>query len=399
MTKCDVVIVGGGFVGYTAALALADLGFNVIILEAKKRDLTTMQQQDGRAIALAYTSCLLLKNLSVWQYLQGHASAINTVHTSQQGHFGKLHLRASEMNLDYLGQVIPAPMLGMGLAEAVQAHANIIEIAPAQLTDISLQPNTAEITYLSNSESKTITANLVFACDGTSSTLRQKFNLNTKTKDHQQQAIVANVDIAKPHENHAYERFTEQGTLALLPLKNNRMTTVLSVDNDLFGDLKARDDAAYLELLESLFGKKLGGFTNLGKRFTYPLQSLQCTDMQRERFLLLGNAVHTINPIAAQGLNLAMRDIAVLIDCIQEEGLTPKALQSYTQKVLPEHQKMLKFTDRLVSLAQTNKFKHTRSLGLLVLDNLPGAKHSLARTLAGLSEHRGKKLQAVQDAI
>jgi 2-polyprenyl-6-methoxyphenol hydroxylase-like FAD-dependent oxidoreductase len=287
----------------------------------------------------------------------------------------------------------------LALAQAALEQELITELAPASVIDINLQAEQAFITVQHAEQIQKITASIVLACDGTQSHWREQFALQTETLAAKQHAIIANVETSKPHLDCAYERFTELGTLALLPLKNKRMTSVLSVDQERYQALQQYSDADYLTLLQQQFGKRLGELCGLGKRFSYPLQSVHCRDMQRDRFLLLGNAVHTINPIAAQGLNLALRDIAVLIDCLQAEGLHVQALSTYVEKVLPAHEKMRKFTDNLVRVAKHKYLRHARSIGLLALDVAPMAKYSLANTLAGFSEHRGKKLQAVQDVL
>ncbi len=392
MKECDVVIVGGGLVGYLAALSLASLNLNVIILESKKVDLSLSLQQDGRAIALAYTSCILLKHLSLWENFESEGCPIEMVHVSEQGAFGKARIRASDMKLDYLGHVVPAPVLGFHLANAARSHNHITEIAPVHVNDLELHEDHVII-------DNNIKAKLILACDGEHSALREKLKLNTEIKNHHQQAIVANINITKSHENTAFERFTELGTLALLPLKNQRMTSVLTANDDVFPELGSLNDADYLKLLQRLIGKRLGELSNLGKRFSYPLQSLNCNDIQQGRFILMGNAAHTVNPIAAQGLNLAIRDIAVLIDVIKTHGLTIPAFKIYAEKILPEQESMFNMTERLVHVAQSHSYSYLRSLGLITLDYCVPIKNQMARRCLGLSKHRGKTLQAVQDVI
>lgn len=397
----DVAIIGGGFVGYLAALACAHLNLRVCILEAQTRDLTKLSQVEGRAIALAHSSCTLLKSLKLWENISAQAYPIHQVHISQQGSFGKCRIDAQSYHLPALGHIVPATHLAVSLAQAIDAHDDIELIAPAMVTAL----DDGVITFEEANETKQLTAKLVLACDGAQSFVRDHFNIETSRKNYQQHAIVANVSISEPHKNIARQRFTPKGVLAMLPLAERRMTSVLTLDETHFQTLMQLDDADYLAALQSLLGQRAGRLTNLGKRFTYPLAWVQANQTIANRTILLGNAAHTISPVAAQGLNLALRDIAVMADLLsqaisnnQDIG-EQSLLNTYEQTVLQAQKPIVDFTDKLTEWVKPHWLKPLRSVGLSFLDVFTPIKTPVAHQLMGLSKHGGRLMREGCDAV
>lgn len=396
MNRKDVVIIGGGFVGLTAGLVMARLGLTVLLLDAHPPQ---QSQSDGRAIALAYTSVVLMNNLGVSPHLEHMLNPIDEVITSEEGHFNKLRIRAADLSLPYLGKICPAPVLGEGLRAACEQQPLLDMISEALVT--SIHPETRTLHYVKDSIETDVHAQLILCCDGADSGLAKTLGYEATVTSYEQMAWVANVSCSQPHHNTAIERFTQWGTLALLPLRDQRMTVVLSLETDKKQAWHELSDDQKVQTLQTLLGHRFGTLSDLGKTFEYPLKETVLSKTYQSGLLFLGNAVHTINPIAAQGLNLSFRDISVLSDVIKDAmahthdigGL--ECLSRYEAAVKPAHQSMLRLTDFLVFISK-HKFKYARSLALGLL-NTTLAKGLLAKTLAGLSSHRGSLMDDLHD--
>lgn len=390
----EVIIVGGGLVGYTAALAFAQAGKSVFILEAKKPNMEALLQTEGRAIALAHTSCLLYQTLGLWKQLQEQGEPIRDIIVSQQKSFGKCRISAKDYQLNALGTVVPATHIAECLFNAVQAHENITLHAPYEVDHIAETPGQVCV----NNE---YAAKLLLACDGAQSFTRHYFNIDTNEKKYEQHAVVANVTVSPAHNGLALQRFTQQGVLALLPLQHNRMTTVLTLPTDALKTLP-ENNAAYLHHLQSLLGKRHGVLSDLGKRFDYPLTWMQANKVVEGRTVLLGNAAHTISPIAAQGLNIALRDLALLYDAAMQNPQdlgSPESLQQYAEQSQAAQQQVMGFTDTLTEWVKATSLSALRSAGLFALDHLSFIKEPLAKSLMGLSSHRGSLMRGDHDKL
>lgn len=385
--NADIAIVGGGLLGYTAALAFAQAGLRVILLEAKAVDLQALEGTEGRAIALALTSCYLYQSLKLWPELAAHATPIQEVLISEQKRFGKCRISAEDYALPALGQVIPATDLFAVLFKAAQAHPQIEILAPYAVQSI----HSTETQACINDE---IQASLVLACDGTQSFARDYFQLKSTEKKYDKDALVANLTLSRPHEGRAIQRFTEQGVLALLPLQGQRMTSVLTWDSGEIEAFAHLDSDRYLRLLQDLFGTRAGLFSDLGKRFSYPLIWLQSEEIVSGRTVLLGNAAQTLSPLAAQGLNVALRDLGMLYDMVMAKA----PLEDYAKASREAQGPVLRFTDQLMDWATPDSLGFLRSAGLFALDHLPFLKNPLAQSLMGLSPHGGSLMRRPEDA-
>lgn len=396
MKQADVVIIGGGFVGLTAALVLARQGLSVNILDAKSNQ---NPKADGRAIALAYTSVVLLHNLQVLSYIQDVLNPIDEVITSEEGRFNKLRIKAKDLSLPYLGQICPAPRLGQGLRQACLDRPGIMMTEGAKVIRIDT-PQRA-VVYEENGIEETFRAQLILCCDGADSSLAKSLGYKASVKSYDQHAWVANISCTSSHHNTAIERFTQWGTLALLPLKGQRMTVVLTLNHEKHEAWQLLSEDEKLQALQTAIGTRFGNLFELGETFEYPLMETVLDQSFQAGLLFLGNAVHTLNPIAAQGLNLSLRDISVFSDVIKDTLALSQdiggiaCLASYDAKVRPAHQSMLRLTDFLVFIAKNN-FTYARSLALGLL-NTTLAKGLLAKTLAGLSSHRGSLMERMYD--
>ncbi|MCL1142361.1 2-octaprenyl-6-methoxyphenyl hydroxylase [Shewanella gaetbuli] len=337
----DIVIVGGAMAGATLALGLANLNhslskpLSIAVIEAHQAD-DSHPGFDARSIAIAHGSIFALTQLGIWPALKHLGTPINDIHVSDRGHFGMTELNAKPLGLDALGQVVELAKVGSVLFEELQ-QANIKLFCPAKLNQ--LLPKT-DAHYLTLDDGTTISAKLLVAADGANSVVRQQLNQTAEQIDFGQSAIVANVETAKPHHNWAYERFTETGPLALLPMSHvngqaseasARMSLVWALAPEQAAHLAQVSDAEFLQQLQNAFGYRVGQFTQVGKRVTYPLTLTTMPRPIYHRCVFVGNAAQTLHPIAGQGFNLGLRDVVGLIEVIKaalQSGLSSVAEQS-----------------------------------------------------------------------
>ncbi|MFA6058578.1 MAG: FAD-dependent oxidoreductase [Taibaiella sp.] len=362
----DVIIVGAGFVGLTLAYAYASQEKRVALIEAKSLA-QKKQTTDSRALALSFKSKQILENLNIWSHL--NAAPITQVNVSQQGAFGKLYLTAKELQHDALGYVIRAQQLGEALLNLCEGQKNIHWFMPETLEEIT-QDSLSITAHLKNKPA--IRADLLIIAEGMESLTRTQQAFSTWTRDYQQTAIVANISLTQAPLNTAYQRFTPEGTIALLPLNDKRFTVVWTVKENQHQELSDED---FTKKIQTLLGYQLGKAYDLGPRQMYPLKAIFVEKAFDGRLLLMGNAAHTLNPIAAQGFNLTLRDI----ECL----LSVSSLAHYQEQRLADQKNMLRFTDGLVNLSSVKYGKHLRSLGLSTLNYLPFVKRRLFEHLLG----------------
>lgn len=400
----DIVIVGGGMVGASLACALGDQPFKVAMVEAHNHDLDTPPGYDDRAIALSYGSSQIFRTLGLWSEFVDAVTPIKRIHVSDRGHLGVTRIDHEKENVEALGYVITARQLGQVLYGALSRLNNVTLIKPARLTRVELSDQQAELTLdqepLENAPApdtgavKKLTTRLLVAADGGNSSVRRLLDIDTWQQDYRQTAITANVSTQQPHNNVAYERFTAQGPLALLPMDDaHQCSLVWTRHADNVQSLMALSDEEFLQRLQHYFGNRLGQFTRVGKRSTYPLKLVRANSQVRRRMVLIGNAAHTLHPIAGQGFNLGMRDVAALAQVLVDEqraqrdiGLL-RVLQTYQQWRQEDHRRIIGFTDNLVRIF-SNRFGPlalARNLGLVATDIIPPVKHLLAKHTMGMA--------------
>lgn len=377
--EVDIIIVGGGLMGLALLLLLCPLGYRVRLLEARPLSLSNPDILDTRSIALAPASVSILKALGVWPALVDKAAGIQQIHISEQGHFGQARLQ-SEAPDSPLGTVVEMHLLEAALKAHIEPK-NIL--APARV--VSLNATSGEVTFETETGDVTLRSTWIIAADGADSPVRGLLGLKADKKIYSEYAIATNIALARPHKGVAYERFTSTGPLALLPLKGLYMALVWTLPSDEANALKHADEGAFLTALQRAFGYRAGRFLKTGKRMTYPLQQVLMSSQVYERVVFVGNAAHTLHPVAGQGFNLGLRDIAMLAECIAKHGLTKLAQQAYQQNRKSDQELITKATDGLVSL-----FKNplpgvglARRLGLVALDNSPFLKRVLLRHAKG----------------
>ena len=378
----DITIVGGGLVGASLALALRELPLSIALIDAK-----LPSNEDPRLFGLNASSCQLLQNLNLWPQVAEQASPIEAVHVSHRGYFGGVRLTAQEAQLKNLGHVLPARHLEKALHEAVAALPTVTVLRPATVTALSQH---GELTVTQTDKTHTITSPVVIGADGTESSLRALCHIPTTVKDYAQTAIVTRVLLSRPHRHIAYERFCDHGAIALLPLPNNECACIWSVDNTVAASLLALSDEAYLKTLQTEFGYRLGRFAGITQRYQFPLKMKRATQSVSGNVILLGNALHTLHPIAAQGFNLALYEVAALVDGItaalsRAEPINIALLQKISEETQSQQQTSLSVSDQLARLFTTDNtmVNHFIGAGMTGFDCLPPLKKYFVEHMIG----------------
>ncbi len=383
MLNFDVVIVGGGLVGASLACALNHPQLSIALIDKNAFSLKTVQHFDARALALSMPTIECLKVLNVWPKIHDTTSIIKTVHVSKQGYFGITKMCASEYALPALGYVVSADDLNAALNQAVEKLPNLTLFCPEKIMQLEKIDHDWIIQL---SDQKKLRTKLLVAADGAKSQLRAQQGIAVKMKDYGQTAIGVNIALNQSHHAVAYERFLENGSIAMLPFGENRVKCVWVVPNDQLEMLKQQSDQAFLKNIQSQFGYRLGFFSEIGKRFFYPLKNVCAEHLYADRFILIGNAANTLHPIAAQGFNLGLRDVATLAEILvktqnaQQDIGSIEVLRAYANHRIDDHVAIRHFTD---SLAKPHVFQW---LGILTSEWLmPFKQYVVAR---GLGRHQ-----------
>lgn len=380
----DLIIVGGGLVGTGLALALSETGIRLALIEAQPP-----LAQDERLFALNHASCQFLTQLGLWPTLAEASTPIHEVHVSRQKHFGSVRLQNKTVGLAQLGHVIPARQLETALHHALTPDYCTV-YRPATLTALTQHPQGVSLSIKTETETCHLQSAIVIGADGHHSTVRQQLNIAVDSVDYQQSAIVTRTGLSKSHQHIAYERFTATGAIAMLPLKGNECATIWSADQTTADQLLALSDHDFLQALQKAWGYKLGRLQYVRSRHTYPLK-MQCAKQSvAGRVLLIGNAAHTLHPIAAQGFNLALYEVATLVARMKQKQktnqlLTPEDLQD----VVRQTQKQIQ-TSRMTSHHLAEFFMPSSSfmsiftqLGMLGFDMLTPIKRQFMTRLLG----------------
>ena len=382
----DLVIAGGGMAGSTLAWALLQAlpDLKLAIVEQQPEQISSVSF-DSRSIALAAASVDLLRQWGLWQGLEKHACAIDTINVSDRGHFGKTRLTAQEYRQPALGYVLEVEHMGALLTDKLAAKTSVSRFAPASIQ--AIEPKQEE-QHLTLDDGRKLSCKLLVIAEGGLSASRALAGFSTAEKPYQQHAIIANLALSQNHQHTAWERFTEHGPMALLPLPDKRYSLVYTVADDAVQQVMQLDDAAFTAHIQQAFGYRAGVFNTAGKRVCYPLSLRLSTDVVRHRVALLGNSLHSVHPIAGQGFNLAMRDIAELV--AQVTAATDDIggyamLRRYQQARLHDIGIVSNATDALVRLFsnKSRTFALARNMGLLAMTLCDELKRPLAEQAMG----------------
>jgi 2-octaprenyl-6-methoxyphenol hydroxylase len=394
----DIVIVGGGMVGATLAWALQATSYRVALIENAAIRQTASPSYDERSIALSYGSSRILQWLDLWPQLSLYAAPILGIHVSERGRFGSTRIRAQEERVPALGYVIPARCLGEVLMpRLLSCGAERFQLfAPARLLELRQLDDVVELDLRHEDRALLLQTRLLIAADGADSTVRRLLNIEATTIDYRQEAIIANISTQCPHNNIAYERFTDSGPLAVLPLKpagaDNRCAVVWTLQAGAAEDVLMLDDTAFLARLQQRFGTRLGQLLRCGARVRYPLTLVNSALKVSGRTVLIGNASQSLHPVAGQGFNLALRDASVLLECLLEstgdkDPGSASLLASYREQRARDQRRVIRFTDGLVRLFsnELQPLAQARAFGLLAMDLLPQLRRRLVQQGMGIN--------------
>jgi 2-octaprenyl-6-methoxyphenol hydroxylase len=394
----DILIVGGGMVGASMAHALSGQGYSIGVIEAWPFDSSLQPSYDDRVIALSWGSRLILEKMGVWHGIERTAQAIFDIHISDRGHFGFTHLNYQEEGVAALGYVVTARELGGILLKQLDHCSDVTLICPANLKSFSVSEKRIEVRVEQHSQEYRVNSRLLIAADGGDSLVRRFLSIPLKEKCYGQTAIIANLSSEHAHHGVAYERFTDTGPLAMLPMIDDRISMVWTAEDHQLSDLMGLSNDAFLQRLQDRFGYRLGCLQQLGKRVAYPLRLRQAVEQVRPRVALIGNAAHAIHPVTGQGFNLGLRDVAVLADVLVDAAKQDQdpgdlaLLDEYRKWREGDQNRVASITDGLARLF-ANPFgplRLIRNLGLVGLDLFPGLKHQVARQFMGINGRQTK---------
>jgi 2-octaprenyl-6-methoxyphenol hydroxylase len=406
-TSRDIVIAGGGMVGVSLALQLGAVlpeDTSILLVESFPfpRALKGGKPEyhpsfDARSTALSYSSRLIYEKIQVWEDLQQWLCAIDSIHVSSRGRFGSTLLHARDHDWPALGYVVENAWLGNALIQALYRQGRVEVRSPAKVVG-AIAAGSGVSLQLEGEGDTTIDAGLLLVADGANSGLREQLGVAVEEKLYRQHALVANIASAESHGGCAYERFTDEGPVALLPLLaaaggEHRSALVWTLPPDQAKHLQACPEQAFLATLQDRFGYRLGRLLQVGERHSYPLALVQSSEQVRQGVVVMGNAAHALHPVAGQGYNLALRDVAELGAALaagMAAGLPPgdlATLEGYHRRQLPDQDRTINFSDRVPAL-----FMHAdpllglgRDLALAGLDMMPGLKREFVRYAAGVA--------------
>lgn len=375
---CDIAIIGGGPVGAALALALRDSGLNIAVLEARKPE---QAAADPRALALSYGSRLLLERLGVWSAI-AQISAIRHIHVSQKGSFGRTLLHADTLKVPDLGYVLPYPALHAALLQALHSSQATC-LSGATVTRLVQRADGASIDYELDGKTQQLHARLAVVADGGK---LLETSHPPEVHDYGQSAVIAHVTCSQFQPDTAFERFTAQGPVALLPYRGG-YELVWTVPREAAQEVLQWDDQQFLAQLHLHFGDRVGKFVAAGARSCFPLRLRRAPDTTLAHAVLIGNAAQTLHPVTGQGFNLGLRDAWELAQVVlgsEPAALgSPAMLAAYRRRRRIDRNAVIRFTDGLVRLFSNSLplLGPARGAALSLLDCLPPAKQFVARRM------------------
>ncbi len=399
MDSFDVAVIGGGMVGASFALALAETPLRVALVESVAPGSQSQPSFDERTTALGNASRRIFHALGIWDRIAHEAAAIRAIHVSDAGRFGFARLDAREQGVEAFGYVVPNRVIGSALWERLAASGVALRV-PANLEGIEIGADRVDITLRRGPQTapsgaaqsaisvEHVSARLVVAADGAESRVRKAAGIDAQVRDYDQVALVANVAADRPHDGTAFERFTPSGPMAALPLHDGSYTVVWARSTSQAQKALQLDERTFLSELQRHFGWRAGRFVRAGRRAAYPLQLSRATALASSRAVLIGNAAQALHPVAGQGFNLGLRDAAVLAEILAgagEDPGAPDALRRFAEQRAADRRGVVGFTDGLVRLFGDSRgpVRAARNLGLLLFDLMPPAKSALARISIG----------------
>ena len=406
-SEYDVVIVGGGLVGASLAVALAPTGLSLAVVEAVAADSGAQPSFDERTVALTDNARRIYTGMGVWAEIAAHhAEPIHEIHISDRGRFGMTHLHRDSVGVEALGYVVPSRVIGQVLHRRMRQSETVSLFCPATVGDLRQRANRRDghrdehrnnmISVFQNGhngKALRLTAGLVVVADGGRSNLAGQSGVALRHSKYPQSAILSIVESDRDHHGRAYERFTDEGPLALLPHSDKRYALVWTTGPQQLAARMALSDAAFVDALQRAFGDRAGNFQSPTARKSYPLQRCRADNPVGRRTVVIGNAAHTVHPVAGQGFNLGLRDVAALAEIIHraarrhEDIGSPALLEEYAAARRRETRMVGAFTDGLIEVFGSRRATvgWARNIALAGIELFPPAKGLLLRRTLGLT--------------
>jgi len=393
MRQADIVISGGGMVGLSLGLALAQGGLRTVVVDAAPMAAQLDAAFDGRVSALAYATIRMYRALGVWEAMAPNAQPIREILVTDGAPARaaspfSLHFDAAEVGAPQLGAIVENRHIRAALQARAEGEPNLTLIAPAAVTGVTVEPG-GVTAMLANGE--TVTAMLAVAADGRVSPLREAMGIKSIGWSYPQTGIVATVEHEKPHNGVAYEHFLPAGPFAILPMTGNRSSLVWTEKKDLAPALLALGEARFNDELANRFGAHLGAVKTAGPRWSYPLSFHIARDFVKPRFALAGDCAHGIHPIAGQGLNLGLKDAAALTEVLLDAARLGQDIGALD--VLKRYERWRRFdsvalaagTDALNRLFSNDNapLRAIRDLGMGIVDSIGPARRFFMRHAGG----------------
>ncbi|HAV1353267.1 2-octaprenyl-6-methoxyphenyl hydroxylase [Vibrio parahaemolyticus] len=389
MKQYDVVIAGGAMAGATLALAIEHLSqgaLRVAVVEPFKAQSDQHPGFDSRSIALSYGTVNLLRHLELWSAIEPFSTPIEHIHVSDRSHAGMTDITKHDVGVEALGYVVELADVGRVYQELL-THSTAIDLyCPDSAKHIT---RTQENVTLELASGELLNAKLLVAADGAVSQCCQQIGLELSEHDFDQVAVIANIVTQEPHQGRAFERFTENGPVALLPMSDNRMSLVWCLRPDDAQIVMELSESEFLERLQQDFGWRLGAMQKVGLRASYPLLLRHRKQNISHRFAIVGNAAQTLHPIAGQGFNLGIRDVVTLAEELVKQGEDVGSYQGlirFSRRREADRNETIWLTSSLVHVFSNDllAMRIGRNTALAAMDNLSIFKQPLLRHTLGL---------------
>ena len=379
----SVLIVGGGLVGASLAIALDAAGVAATLVEAAAPRTDAQPSYDERNLALARATVNGLDAIGVWRHAAAYANPVKHIHVSRTGEFGSTRIDADRQGVDALGWTLPARELGTALLRRLDECTRLTRSAPASLVTLNPLADGWRADIKTSTGTQSVDTSLLVGADGTDSFVRNRLGIEAEHHDYRQTLFVCTITPERDHRNRAYERFADNGPVALLPLAEHRCGLVLTVPTDEANAIAALDDDGFTQFAQQRFGWRLGLLSRPGKRHPYAIRAVTAQSLTAPRAVLVGNAAQTVHPIGAQGFNLGLRDaltLAELVATATDPGAADM-LASYAARRAPDREGTIAMSHSLVRLAclQQPLLAPLRSLALLAFDRVPPLRDAMAK--------------------